>query len=79
MGRYNPDSKPLNKGKQSVRMQYEKGQFAPDNDKEFLFDIIMNGGMVEVRAEGMMENGASFCELRIFYIHPNANAEKENR
>lgn len=75
--KYNPNSQQLNKGKRSAWQGYEKGQMIHNDHQAFLIDIMTNGGQVEIRQEGMMQNGASYCEVIVYYVHPQSQIDNQ--
>ena len=67
--KYNPQNKPLNKGKVVKKANYKKGSMVDDGN-EALIDILKNGGQVEVLSQSHLDTGVEVAQINIYFYPP---------
>lgn len=65
-GKYNPEGIDLLKGKTTIRAGYKKGSSFPDIN--IISDIVLNGGLTELRSQSKKDNGVETIELTIHFV-----------
>lgn len=64
--KYNPDGAKIWKGKQIYAVGYKKVTEVTELEK--IADIILNGGVVDIMKQEILDNGAHTMTIKIYFI-----------
>jgi len=67
-GKFNPSGEQLFKSKMQSEAGYiSKNTFLDEDGQSVMADIIQNGGQSEVQKRGILQNGAEYIILKIYF------------